>query len=92
MHELDDITGAVIDAAIKIHRDLGPGLLESVYELVLATNFSGAALAWSGSARCGSNTTGSYSRRASAPIWLSRAPVVVEVRSSAWHRSIPSNF
>ncbi|MFL5617224.1 MAG: GxxExxY protein, partial [Gemmatimonadaceae bacterium] len=34
--ELDDITGAVVDAAIMIHRDLGPGLLESVYELVLA--------------------------------------------------------
>jgi iron complex transport system substrate-binding protein len=33
---LDDITGAIIDAAIKIHRELGPGLLESVYEIVLA--------------------------------------------------------
>jgi iron complex transport system substrate-binding protein len=36
MRELDDITGAVIDAAIGIHRKLGPGLLESVYEAVLA--------------------------------------------------------
>lgn len=36
MRELDDITGAIIDASIKIHRDLGPGLLESVYEVVLA--------------------------------------------------------
>ena len=35
MRELDDITGAIIDAAIQIHRDLGPGLLESVYEAVL---------------------------------------------------------
>ncbi len=35
MHELDDITGAIIDSAIKIHRELGPGLLESVYELAL---------------------------------------------------------
>jgi GxxExxY protein len=34
--ELDDITGTVIEASIKIHRDLGPGVLESVYELVLA--------------------------------------------------------
>jgi GxxExxY protein len=34
--ELDDITGAIIDAALKIHRELGPGLLESVYESVLA--------------------------------------------------------
>jgi GxxExxY protein len=36
MHELDDITGAIIDEAIKIHKELGPGLLESVYEVVLA--------------------------------------------------------
>jgi iron complex transport system substrate-binding protein len=34
--ELDEITDAVVGASIKIHRDLGPGLLESVYELVLA--------------------------------------------------------
>lgn len=34
--ELDDISGAVVDASIRIHRDLGPGLLESVYEAVLA--------------------------------------------------------
>jgi iron complex transport system substrate-binding protein len=36
MQALDDITGAVIDAGVKIHRELGPGLLESVYEVVLA--------------------------------------------------------
>jgi iron complex transport system substrate-binding protein len=34
--ELDDITGAIVDSALKIHKDLGPGLLESVYEAVLA--------------------------------------------------------
>jgi GxxExxY protein len=32
----DDITAAIIDSAIKIHQSLGPGLLESVYETVLA--------------------------------------------------------
>jgi iron complex transport system substrate-binding protein len=35
MKELDDITGEIIDAAIKVHQGLGPGLLESVYESVL---------------------------------------------------------
>ena len=36
MKELDDITGAIVDAALKIHMELGLGLLESVYEVVLA--------------------------------------------------------
>jgi iron complex transport system substrate-binding protein len=36
MRELDDITGAIVEASLRIHRDLGPGLLESVYETVLA--------------------------------------------------------
>ena len=36
MKELDEITGAIVDASVKIHRELGPGLLESVYEAILA--------------------------------------------------------
>jgi len=33
---LDQITGNIVDAAYKLHVGLGPGLLESVYEAVLA--------------------------------------------------------
>ncbi len=33
---LDGITSAIIDASIQIHRTLGPGLMESVYETLLA--------------------------------------------------------
>ena len=36
MRQLDEITGAIVDTSLKIHRELGPGLLESVYETVLA--------------------------------------------------------
>jgi GxxExxY protein len=36
----NEITAEVIDAALKIHRVLGPGLLESVYEAVLARELS----------------------------------------------------
>jgi GxxExxY protein len=35
MHE-NDIAREIVDAAYKIHTGLGPGLLESVYETVLA--------------------------------------------------------
>lgn len=30
-----EITGSIVDAAIHLHRDLGPSLLESTYELLL---------------------------------------------------------
>lgn len=33
---LNNVSAAVITQAIRIHRELGPGLLESVYETVLA--------------------------------------------------------
>ena len=33
--EINDITKVIIEESIKIHNDLGPGLLESVYEEVL---------------------------------------------------------
>ncbi len=32
----NDITGNIIDCCVKIHKALGPGLLESVYEEVLS--------------------------------------------------------
>jgi len=31
----NEIGGKIIETAIRIHKDLGPGLLESVYEIVL---------------------------------------------------------
>lgn len=34
--EIDDITGIIIDKSMQLHKNLGPGLLESVYEAVLS--------------------------------------------------------
>ncbi len=34
--DADRIAGAIVDAVFKVHRTLGPGLLESVYETCLA--------------------------------------------------------
>jgi GxxExxY protein len=32
----NEIGAIIVDAAITVHRELGPGLLESVYEVILA--------------------------------------------------------
>lgn len=42
--ELDDITREVIGAAIKVHRALGPGLLESAYEACIAFELAQSGL------------------------------------------------
>ena len=36
MKDIEVISGDVVDLALRLHRKLGPGLLESVYETVLA--------------------------------------------------------
>jgi len=34
--QINEVSARIVDAAFRIHRELGPGLLESVYEGVLA--------------------------------------------------------
>ncbi len=34
--DIEDVAAIVVDCALHLHKDLGPGLLESVYEAVLA--------------------------------------------------------
>jgi iron complex transport system substrate-binding protein len=36
MRDIDEVTGEIVDASYRLHTRLGPGLLESVYEVVLA--------------------------------------------------------
>ena len=38
--DIEDITHAVIGAGIRIHQKLGPGLLESVYEVILGRDLA----------------------------------------------------
>jgi GxxExxY protein len=41
-HPTEELAAAAIDHGLSVHRELGPGLLESVYEMVLATRLARA--------------------------------------------------
>jgi GxxExxY protein len=43
--EINELTGIIIEESIKIHNDLDPGLLESVYEELLAYRLNKKGLA-----------------------------------------------
>lgn len=40
MNRIDVIASVIVDSALKVHRQLGPGLLESAYEACLAHELS----------------------------------------------------
>jgi GxxExxY protein len=44
MKELNDISYKIIGAAYEVHKHLGPGLLESTYEVCLASELNNAGL------------------------------------------------
>ena len=41
----NEISRIILDAAIAVHKELGSGLLESVYEIVLAYDYSNSVFA-----------------------------------------------
>jgi iron complex transport system substrate-binding protein len=36
VRDIEEVSGDVLDVSLRLHRTLGPGLIESVYETVLA--------------------------------------------------------
>lgn len=45
MSDLEELAALAIESGFAIHRDLGPGLLESCYEVLLAATLARAGLA-----------------------------------------------
>ncbi|WP_324749592.1 GxxExxY protein [Sphingomonas sp. LY54] len=48
MRDVEDLASIAIDCGIRIHKDLGPGLFESVYETVLAASLRRQGLNFGG--------------------------------------------
>jgi GxxExxY protein len=45
MGNLEELARISVDCGLRVHRELGPGLLESVYEITLATSLAKGGLA-----------------------------------------------
>lgn len=58
MEDLNSITDKIILAAIRVHRELGPGLLESAYEACLGYELSSLGLRWERQKECPINYRG----------------------------------
>jgi GxxExxY protein len=52
---VDTVTRAIIGSAIEVHGVLGPGLLESAYELALAIELAARGVAFDRQVRCPSS-------------------------------------
>jgi GxxExxY protein len=92
MHELDEVTGAIIDSAIAIHRSFGPGLLESVYEAALARSLSNRGFAVERQKTISFEHEGMAFDNAFRLDMLVDARVIVEIKStSSSHQSTPNN-
>ncbi|HMG48478.1 MAG TPA: GxxExxY protein [Allosphingosinicella sp.] len=45
MRDIEELARLAVDGGFKVHKELGPGLLESVYEAILAVNLARSGLA-----------------------------------------------
>jgi iron complex transport system substrate-binding protein len=66
--ELDDITGVILDASLRIHREIGPGLLESLYVGILAGELRRRGLRTERERLISFSYDGTVARTPSAPI------------------------
>ncbi len=82
-HEHDSLTFAIIGCAIEVHKAIGPGLKESVYENCLRREFAKRSFVY----RCQPSVTVSYDGqtvgRSFRPDFIVGEAVVVELKAAS---------
>jgi iron complex transport system substrate-binding protein len=81
MRDIDEISGDVLDVALGLHREFGPGLLESVYEALLARRLEAMAYRVEGQKTIGAELDGLHFDAACRADILVDERLVVEVKS-----------
>ena len=81
LRPLDEVTGAIVDAAYRLHSSLGPGLLESVYETVLTRDLQRRGLMAERQKSCSFDYDGIHFADALRLDVLVDARVIVEIKS-----------
>jgi GxxExxY protein len=79
----DPLTYRIIGCAIAVHRELGPGLLESAYDECMGRALAKAGLSYRRKPRIGVTYEGSALDREYRPDFLVDDQVVVELKSVA---------
>lgn len=79
--DLDDITGEIVDAAVRLHKRLGPGLFELVYETLLARELERRKLTVERQKTCGVELDGVSFAEGFRVDLLVNSLVVVELKS-----------
>ena len=79
--EVNRITGEIVDASVKLHIQLGPGLFESVYEEILARDLERRGLTVSRQQVIGFDYDGMHFPEAFRIDLLVENAVVVELKS-----------
>jgi GxxExxY protein len=77
----DPLTYAIIGCAMRVHRELGPGLLESAYEECLSRSMSKSGLSIERQPRVKISYEGTILHREYRPDFVVQDEVVVEVKS-----------
>jgi GxxExxY protein len=71
MEEINRVSGIIVDCAMKVHKTLGPGLLESIYKTCLVEELVNRGLTSASKFLCLSSTMVESSKAATGSTYLS---------------------